>query len=433
MKRPSAMGDSGEGERTTPGALVTRPVPRAGKHRLEAGGYGAVGGGGLEPFPPLHDSRPLFGVERVWLAADRSGPPFVNQFVVELDGEVDPMALEAAIATVLPAWPAARARLTGWLASARWTADGAPPRVRAASDDESVRLDPHTGPIVEWVFGPAPDGGTRLVLRTHHAAFDGRAAWALAEDLGAALRGEPIRGAAFATVVEPPGGKVTPEPPADARLPTGASSGATGTAWERFTLPTAGAGVLPRVLVALAVAAGGTLRLSVPVDLRPLLPASEQRAAANLTGFVTVTVAPDDDVRGLAEHLRELRAGTGALNVLRTADSVRGVPLWLMSWVARRGAAEAARRGKSTASGVVSNLGRLDAHVFDHPGCSGRACFWIPPTNPGTPLFVTLTGHSYGLEVVVGMPNAYGDGGRLSAFVGAVGAAMGGANVEDPK
>ena len=155
----------------------------------------------------------------MWLAADRSGPPFVLQIVVALDGVVEGAALQAAVDRVMPSWPAARARVSGWLGASRWTADGAPPRVvgpvpialdRGPSPFELCRLNPHTGPIVEWVFGPRAGGGTTLVLRTHHAAFDGRAAWALAEDLGAALRGEAPRNVRFHGVTEPPGG--APEP-----------------------------------------------------------------------------------------------------------------------------------------------------------------------------------------------------------------------------
>ena len=50
---PGAMGDCGVGESTTFGALLTRRTPQAGKRSLEAGGNGAVGGEGGEPFPPF--------------------------------------------------------------------------------------------------------------------------------------------------------------------------------------------------------------------------------------------------------------------------------------------------------------------------------------------------------------------------------------------
>lgn len=385
-------------------------------------------------------SRALFGLERVWLVADRTGPPFVNQLVVELEGVVESGALQAAVERVLPAWPAARARLSGVLAWTRWTDDGAPPRVvgpvpialsGGPAPYELCRLDPHSGPIVEWVFGPRPGGGSALVLRTHHAVFDGRAAWALAEDLGAALRGEAPRGARFRGVVEPPGGAAEPAPSAEAHLPTGASSRAEGASWARLSLPKPGSDVLPRVLVALSAAAGvGLLRFSIPVDLRGRLPEPERRAAANLTGFVRVEVAHEAKITEVLEVLHRAAAGVEPLTALRTADTVRSVPLWLMEGVARRGAATAAAQGRSTDSGAVSNLGRIDAGVFDHAGCRGRACFWIPPTNPGTPMFVTLTGHAEGLEVVLGMPNAYGDGGRLEGFLRRVGEAMAGRDAE---
>jgi hypothetical protein len=53
-------------------------------------------------------------------------PPFVNQLVVEGAGALDAEAWRAAVAAVLPAWPAARARLRGALGWTRWVA-AAPP------------------------------------------------------------------------------------------------------------------------------------------------------------------------------------------------------------------------------------------------------------------------------------------------------------------
>jgi hypothetical protein len=379
-------------------------------------------------------SRPLFGLERVWLVADRLWPGFVNQLVIEGVGDLDPVLWRAAVDTVLPMWPAAHARLRGVSIWTRWVADGAPPVVtevdgagwdaRGPAPFGSTRLDPDEGPIVEvlLVSGATP----RVVLRTHHAAFDGRAAWALAEDLGAALRGEPVRGAAFADlsdvalIGEAP---ASPEPPADAVTPTGpATTREEASTWARVTLPPSGDRVLARALTAFAAAVdtlgvAGPLRVSLPVDLRRHH--DGLRAAANLTGFVRLDprVTPETSVqRALA------RRDEGG--VVRTAHTLRSTPLAVMGFAGRRAALATLRTGRAASSATLSNLGRLDPGVLDGAGFHGERLFWIPPGNPGTPLFLTLTGHPGGIELCGGMPVGFASEGRLDALLAAIAAHM---------
>ncbi|MDO9280317.1 MAG: hypothetical protein Q7U06_00280 [Pseudomonadota bacterium] len=381
-------------------------------------------------------SRPLFGLERVWLVADRLWPGFVNQLVIEGAGGLDAVRWRAAVDAVLPAWPGARARLRGVLGWTRWVADGAAPVVtevdgagwdaRSPAPFGATRLDPDEGPIVEvlLVSGATP----RVVLRTHHAAFDGRAAWALAEDLGAALRGERVRGAAFADLSDVAligAGPAAPEPPADAVTPTGpATTHEEASTWARITLPPVGGRVLARALAAFVAAVGTVvpnpstpLRVSLPVDLRRHH--DGLRAAANLTGFVRVDprVSPEASLR--AALLRRDEGG-----VVRTAHALRSVPLAVMEGAGRRAARATLRTGLAASSATLSNLGRLDPGVLDGAGFRGGRLFWIPPGNPGTPLFLTLTGHPGGIELCGGMPVGFASGGMLDALLAAMAARL---------
>lgn len=382
-----------------------------------------IGGPALPAVAP--PSRPLLGLERLWLAADRSWPPFVNQLVVEGEGKVEPARLRAALAELLPAWPAARARLHGSLRSARWVADGPAPGVRELGEGTGVDaallspLDPVAGPVVELVCA-----GERLVLRTHHAAFDGQAAWALARDLGRALRGEAVEGAAFAGVAPPPfSGPAQPPPGADVGPPVpGRFSGAAAPRWARRTVVASGSDRLARVVGALAEASGGRVRVSIPVDLRERLHAGT--VAANLTGFVRVDAHPGDALAGVSERIAAAVRSDEPLAALHAADGLRGWPLWLLALLGRASAVGQLRSGRSPTTAAVSNLGRMDAAVFDHPGFAGRALYWLPPTNPGSGCFITLTGHAGGLELVVGLPAGLADGGRLEALADRLAAAL---------
>lgn len=372
-------------------------------------------------------ARPCFGLERVWLAADALWPPFVNQLVVEGEGSPAVERLHEALDTLLPLWPGARARCVGVLGGTRWSADGEPPRVRAVAEAwdgisahaaVTAPLDPFAGPIVELVRFPG-----KLLVRTHHAAFDGRAAWALVADLGRVLRGEAPRGSRFAALVEPSGGAPTPEPPTDAALPAPVRAGevANGAAvWARRTLPTAGRALLPRTLVAVSQTIGARVRLSVPVDLRRHLAPKIEAACANLTGFVRVEVAPGDDPAVVAAALEHAMAQNADLGSVRAAEGLRRVPLWLMRASGKAAAHKAFAAGRASVTGTVSNLGRADERVLDHAEFQGRACYWLPPANPGSPVFVTLTGHSHGVELVVGMPGALGGGGEVERFTAAL-------------
>jgi hypothetical protein len=376
-------------------------------------------------------------------------PPFVNQLVLEGEGTLDLPRWQAAMDAVVARWPGACARLVGSLGWTRWVADGPPPpvvEVEATWDGRGPapftlrRLDPWTGPIAELLLVRGPEGWVdrpppRVILRTHHAAFDGRATWALAEDLAAALEGRLITGAALtsptdAELARPLSARAAPEPPADRTPPTGLpTSASTETTWIRVSVPAPapraglirGPGVLPRALAALARAAqsftGTPLRLSVPVDLRRHHP--EIRVAANLTGFVRLEVDRPDAER-IAGTLAGEIARHAEVGPILTADRLRGLPLELLARAGGRAATEMLTTGRCSVSATVSNLGRIEPADVSGGGFRARRAWWIPPHGPGTPLFLTLTGHPEGIEICGGMPVGLADEGRLEQLLAGV-------------
>lgn len=376
--------------------------------------------------------RPLTGLERVWLVADRLWPPFVIQVVIEGEGGFEVARWRAAAEAVSAAWPAARVRLHGALGWTRWVADGPGPRVEeqdgSAWDGRGPawftvrRIDPAAGPVVEVMLlhGPTP----RVLVRVHHAVMDGRAAWSLVEDLGAALDGRPLRGGRVdgpldADLARRCGVSPSPEPPAERGVPTGAAtSDDETTTWVRRSLPTPVGPVLPRTLDALARAArrytDTPLRVSLPVDLRRH--ADGPVPAANLTGFLRVDLGDGGPERIAAAIEHELGARAEAGPVLM-ADRLRSLPLALIESEGRRGAREVIRTGRCGVSGTVSNLGRLDPGVLSGGGFAGRRCFWVPPVGPGTPFFLLMNGHPEGLELCAGTPLGFASGGRLDGLL----------------
>lgn len=385
--------------------------------------------------------RPVSGLERAWLAADRIAPPFVNQLVLEAGrGAVLPeaAALRGALAALAAVCPSVAARLRGAWSGLRWAPGGAGPVVveaeagawdgaSSAGAPAALRapLSPGDGPVcaVVRVSGEVP----RLVLRTHHAAFDGGGAILVADLLFALLRGEavdpvpfgPPTDAALAAGVPP-----TPDPAPVAPAPTGVSDGpGTDSVWMRRRAPLGPGPVLPRILAAVADAAGAPVRVGVPADLRRRHPGL--RSTANLTGIAHLHLAPGAGPAAAAAALSAALAAQGPEAMVANTAGWVHLPVWLMVAAGRRAAATAHTTGRWATSATVSNLGRAPLDRWTAGAFRPEAAFWIPPGNPGLPLFLSATGGPLGVELCAAAPAPLATGGRLEALLARVAAALG--------
>lgn len=388
---------------------------------------------------PAHRRR-LSPVERVWLTARRIAPPFANQAVFEAPGgDLDAVDWGAALAEVARTTPGTSVVARGALGWTSWV-DGVPPRLRRVDGSAwsgrdgggapflAAPLDPRAGPTVELLLvdGPTP----RLVLRSLHAALDGRGTLFLAERLFAAARGEALDLLPSSSLNDEQLARelgAVPEPPVavDCPAPLGEVRPAVlATRWVRRDVVVAsGRSLLPRVAVSLArtVPSGvrSAVRVDVPVDLRRHRP--ELRTPANLTGLVRVPVGAlleaTEPVAAVGEHLRQALDGGGELGFCASLGSVRWLPLNLMEWGGRRAANQALATQRFSTSATISNLGRLDLGALSAPGFDCRAAFFIPPGSPSLPLFVTLCGGGEALTVAAAAPLGLADNGRLEALV----------------
>lgn len=350
-------------------------------------------------------ARPLSGLERVWLVADRLLPPFVIQLLLEGEGQVPASAWEAALQRAAEALPGARVRLRGWLRGARWEHDGPLPRFRRAEapawDGMSEAgapfllepLDPR-GPVVELV-----SCGPRLVLRALHAAMDGRGLLLFAEALFAALRGEAppaatdlgLRDADLldAAQLAEPG-----RPPARTMPPLSPPGSGPRPIWRRRRLEGD-----RRVAELIAALAPGRARVDVPVDLRRHRPGL--LSTANLTGLVRLELGPGVDIEAAlagaierGEHLRFVAQG----------ERLRGLPLWLLVAAGRGEAKKGQQTGRYGSSGTVSHLGRVRLDRLSGGGFHARRAAILPPASPDLPVLITALFDEHGLEVVAAAP-----------------------------
>ena len=365
--------------------------------------------------------RRLSGVERLWLAADRISPPFVNQMVLEFtDGSSGGSAshsLEPALRKLAHAHPGASCRLKGWGGSSRWESGGALPEVRRVEAPEwdgttgegapflREPLDPRSGPVVELLC----IGGRRRrwVLRTHHAATDGRGTLQMALDLFRILRGEEPEGAAAGPLTDfqlaSESGRAAETPPQRAFRPlfVGADGGENELCWARVSLPGGTRSPLPRLLSLLADQAGQPCCFDIPVDMRRHAVGA---SSANLTGLVRLAVDPGEEPAELKRRLSESVGRREEADFVLGAQRVVGLPVWFLAFVGRRAALASMRARCFETSGTISNLGRLDPALLSCEGLDCERVFFIPPGNQGLPLFMTLTGGPAGVELCATVP-----------------------------
>lgn len=67
-------------------------------------------------------------------------------------------------------------------------------------------------------------------------------------------------------------------------------------------------------------------------------------------------------------------------------------------------------------TGVISNLGLLKVEEFSGPGFNASKSYFIPPEFETTALFVTLSGHPEGVEILMRVPPQL-DGGRMQEMM----------------
>lgn len=373
----------------------------------------------------------LSGVERLWLAADRVRGPFANRLLVEADSELSPDTVADSFEQLLGLSPALRARPGGFGPWTRWRYDSPVAPARRLSEPWDglgpigdptwpSPIDPARGPLLALDLLPAG----RWVLHAHHALLDGRGLLAAGAALAALSRGQtpdPLPFGVSDAELARRAGATAEAPVADdcgSPVAVGAPP-SLGTTWARRALPAPGRSPLGPLVEALADTARARgvdrMRVDVPVDLRPHAPSP--RSPRNLTGLVRL---PDGELAALAPAL----AARAELGFVAAAEPLRWLPLGLLGWLGRRGALRAQARDRFSATGTISNLGRVDLRAYDTPGARARRVVVIPPGQPGLPALVTATGSREGLDLVLAMPASLAANGALERLMDALAAAL---------
>jgi len=360
------------------------------------------------------------------------GPRYTAYFI-RAQGMLSAAQWQAALDRVAALHPGTRLRLRGRLWWARWSSDGAPPRLRMIEDCpwdttssagaefiDATPLPLRHGPNIELVVARLRDGSSLLVLRAHHAVADGMGAVHLLHELFRALRGEPLLGsnAAFSDVdlMLGVGAKHSTSRHIKTSWLTGAPAGAEmGDDWRRISLGAPGKNLLGRVAEAMAEFAHRHSELpalfAVPVNLRRHRPGL--LATTNFSNMLFVPLSRGEGAERFTQRLKEMLAQRMETVYPRVLDVFRMLPFsWFDRMLSRTPQNYRSKAPLETA--VISNLGRWDAADFSCPGFQADHA-WVQPL--GGSCFSTLTCMGERVEMTLNLPRVLSSNGRFDELV----------------
>ncbi|WP_412746950.1 amino acid adenylation domain-containing protein [Krasilnikovia sp. MM14-A1004] len=367
--------------------------------------------------------------EWLYLAGQRTMPPFAIQLVVEGEGSLDPAALTRAVRVASAACPGARLARHG----RTWVDTGdAPPVTMAGSTP--LWPDLAATPLERTCEVVVAEGA--VMFRVSHAVMDGRGVLTWAADVFRALRGEPPLGApamltdfGLADRLGAPGRRprmsvgwrsplAAPRPAATAargaavQRPSGPDHAGQG--WARRTVDGNHPGLVAKLAAAVAGFTGADRsRFMVPVDLRRHDPALH--STANLSLPVFLTAGRDEPWQSL--HKQILRALVERREVTGGAAerAAYRLPLGLLA----RSLRLAGDRHMCTA--ILSHLGRVDPAEFSADGFRAATVYSLPTHAPLAPLTIVATAPPGRTELTVAH---HGTPERAEALLDAVEAAL---------
>jgi len=380
-------------------------------------------------------SLKLTNATRLWGAADRIDPPFVNQLVFDGRGAFDYDKLEAAINIASAANPGSRYVLRGMLAGSRWVDSGVSPRLRVADGAGWDGMGPEGAPAclsetLSVTSGPSCEvvvitgSPLRVVFRSHHGVMDGRGTLTWAEDIFRALRGEPVTGSdpcvSENDLLNISKGKIEKAISYVYGAPTGRADGdSAGLTWRRVIAAGSYRSLLPKVMICVARQvwrfSDENARFGISVDMRSRR--DGLRTTNNLTNAFFIEFGPgmnyDELGRVIARRQKNREDGAFTLEDRLICHT----PIGLLGAVMKSQTRAHHRSGLYRYSAFVSNMGRVPVESFSGGGFTAEAFWGIPPGLGMVPLFLGVAGHADRVELIASMPRVLAGSGRLDEFM----------------
>jgi NRPS condensation-like uncharacterized protein len=385
----------------------------------------------LTPYRSIE--RPLSMMEYYFASIGRS--PWSQEgdceiiTIIEGESRVTRDEWEAALAQVVAANPACRARIIGKRQHSRWSSDGAATQLRyvencdwdgrsgvGAEFIKAARFDLENGPTSELIIVPGkPD---RVMIRAHHAVMDGMGIVYFFQELFRALRGEPLLGtnAIFsdADLMQ----SVSSHPPPQlkgrpASLTGGVRKTEVGNVWRRITAH----GVRPNYFLGkLAIWIKQFAQRYSALPVRILLPVNLRRhcdglcSMMNFTGLIIVDLAATDGADDFRRKLRDLLKSNAETTYLPFIEHFKWLPMTWIDWFGAKFA-----RHKNTKDTIgLSNFGVVKPDQYSSEKFSAQSMFALPAFDGNAFIIIAIMGET--AEISVGMPLGLASDGRFDEF-----------------
>ena len=383
----------------------------------------------------------LTNATRLWVAADRICPPFVNCIFFDGTGSFDVKELKKAIEIASDANPGCRYVLRGFLGRSRWIDSGITPPLREVHAPDWDGMGPEGAPFLDEPLsaytGPTCEvllvhgDPLRIGFRSHHGVTDGRGLMTWMEDIFRALRGERVIGSdplisedELLNIRE----GVTEKPiPYIYTAPTGRAEGnERGFTWKRMTIQGRFKKLLPKVMLCICQEVWkhnlGNVRFGIPIDMR--YRKEDVRSTNNLTNAFYFEVSPETTEEEIMEIIvkRQEQRDDGAYTL--EDYLIRYIPIWLLAMVMKKEITDHHKSGCYRYSAVVSNMGRIPLEYFAAGGFTPTAIWGIPPGIEYVPFFIGTASHNDVLELIVSVPKVLATGGRMDRALGGIAGGM---------
>jgi hypothetical protein len=304
-------------------------------------------------------------------------------------GALSVAALRTAVSTAAAANPGCRVRLRGVLGWARWADSGIDPEVLEVQASNWDGFSQDNAPFLQQRFAPLQGGPicqlvyvhgdpSRIVFRASHAAIDGRSIMHFMQEVFRALRAEALLGSPCTLcdrdimlkfqdkvnlqAIEPlPNTPHLPIIPCSRPLP-----GLPRYVWRAVVLPSIVQNLLPKFAIFLADYARrhsqGSVVFTVPVDLRTLR--EEVLSLGNLTGYLSVPVAPGDTARDFSRRLSQRTRNYVDCYWPATMDRISWMPIALLSRHLRKSQPKLYQASQGVMSGGLVSMGNYSLSSF---------------------------------------------------------------------
>lgn len=381
--------------------------------------------------------RTLSPVEVLYLMCntDRHSP-FINQFIVEGTGLLDPQQWQQAIHKAALANSTIRLQLKGFWGWRYWDDQGPLPKLQvidacdwdamnsAGADFLNKPMDPRKNPVAEVIL--LNTNKPKIVFRTHHAITDGAGTLHWIEEIFRALRNEPLKG----SVTAPTEWQLAQSMKIPKRVVKGGNSIPVLSEnnndvdlsyhWQRLKWHGNQSSIVAKIIIALATLAReqrqGRFFVRIPANVRRYSKQKEFNMT-NCSGIIDLEVTEQDTVQTIQSKIMTAMLKKQDLSFF--ASPLPHLFKWLpkIAFPMPVGALKRLhKKGRYLFSANLSNVGRINLEKLCYQDFTATDGFATPIALENRPICSVITQTSDSINATIGTPSALATPEQLHDF-----------------